>query len=826
MSDLQVDQGHRVLNDLINAFGKLQLSDANEAETRFKVIDGVLEKVLGWQKDDIAVEPPCSESGHTDYADYLVSTATTSIIVEAKRAGAAFTLPNNLKAGKLGGFLSSGAIGEAIKQARFYCLKKSAQFAVVTNGDAWIVFPAIRTDGVEFEETQARIFRNLEDIGKRFVEFWELLSRQRVIEGNLEKELLQKDRDTPVRRPLSLLRDPDLRLGRNTLFQHLSVAVEKVLTDQGLLDDAEALSFCYVRNTERTGFDSRLRMYLSDPKPQLGIAATRVKTSKKSYDYFDQKINQSKVAQSKFFLVLGQVGAGKSTFLAYTRLVSARSIIDSTICWLYVDFKKATDYDAPRDFIYSQLLKLIEEDKEFDLGDWEKTIQPAYQVEIENLGRGPLYLLKKTDPPAFDKEVAAVIVKERTEVTPYVDRIIEYVAQNRPVFIAIDNVDQIEDDKRQNQIFAEAQAFAQKHQVNIIVSLRDTTYRKYRTSPTFDAFELDAIYIDAPSVVPVLSRRFTFARKMLEGRKVELLLDSGARFKVDDLGAFFEIAAQSLLSVEGAELIDTLSGGNIRRGLTLAREFLASGHVTADLALQKYLTDRAWRFPIHEVFKGAVLGGRKFYREEDSLLPNMFCAKLGLPTLQLLRLNMTDYLVHMAQSANFDGVIVEELQATLHQVGIAQREVDSVLKTLLDSSILRTLDGAPFSQDSRLVPTRLAGYLVQDLMGRFNYSEMCALDAHIYDDDLWNEIRQLTLKIQVEGNPISKLRLRIDRVKAFFAHLETVEEKWIIEAKRRSLGQGWLEATIRTRLRPLIDRDCERALLSAQANYAKFKRNG
>jgi len=136
MSELQVDQGHRVLSDLIAAFGKIQLDDANEAETRFKVIDGVLEKVLGWQKDDISVEPACTEGGHTDYADYIIKTATTSFVVEAKRAGAAFTLPNNYKSGKLGGFLSSGAIGEAISQVRAYCVTKSAQFAVVTNGSS------------------------------------------------------------------------------------------------------------------------------------------------------------------------------------------------------------------------------------------------------------------------------------------------------------------------------------------------------------------------------------------------------------------------------------------------------------------------------------------------------------------------------------------------------------------------------------------------------------------------------------------------------------------------------------------------------------------
>ena len=823
MSDLQVDQGHKTLKDLIQVYGDLQLYDANEAETRFKVIDGILQKVLGWQLEDISVEPPCTELGHTDYADYLVRTATTSFIIEAKRVGAAFSLPNNFKSGKLGGFLSAGDIGEAIQQARKYCQTKSAPFAAVTNGNAWVVFPAVRTDGIEFAESQARIFRSLEDIDNRFVEFWELLSRQRVIEGNLEKELLQNEKTTAIRRMLSLLRDPDARLGRNTLYSHLSSAIDKVLTDQGLLEDPDALSFCYVRNTERTGFDSRLRMYLSDPKPQLGIAATRVRTSKKAHDYFDQKITQSKVSQPRFFLILGSVGAGKTTFLSFTRLVSSHDIIDSKIGWLYLDFKKATALDTPRDFFYNQLLMLIERDNEFGMGDWETSIFPAYKSEIENLSRGPLFLLKKTDPAAFDKEVSAVIMKDRTEVIPYVDKIISHIDKQRPVFITIDNVDQIESDQRQNEIFAEAQAFAQKHKLNIIISLRDSTYRKYRSSPTFDAFELDAIYIDPPSIIPVLSRRFAYARKLLENQKADLLLENGVRFKADDLGAFFDIAAQSLLSSEGAELLDTLAGGNIRRGLGLAREFLASGHVTADLALQKYMTDKKWKFPAHEIFKGAVLGGRKFFREEDSLLPNMYCAKNGIPSLQLLRLSITDYLAHLAQSSSFDGFLVEEMHATLHQTGISQREVEFVLAALLESSVLRTLDGAPLSPESRLVPTRLAGYLVHDLMGRFNYSEMCALDAHIYDDDLWSSVQSITQQIQSESNRVSKLQLRIERVKEFVAYLEGIEEKWVIEAKRRNLGTDWLTSPIKNRLKGLIFTDCDRALASAKAQDQRYR---
>jgi hypothetical protein len=98
---------------------------------------------------------------------------------------------------------------------------------------------------------------------------------------------------------------------------------------------------------------------------------------------------------------------------------------------------------------------------------------------------------------------------------------------------------------------------------------------------------------------------------------------------------------------------------------------------------------------------------------------------------------------------------------------------------------------------------------------------MCTLDAHIYDEHLWDKIKGLTLRIQYEGTKISRLKSRIERVKAFISHLETIEEKWIIEASRRNLNAGWLKATIHTRLRPLIEADCDRALMSAQGGFAK-----
>jgi hypothetical protein len=736
--------------------------------------------------------------------------------------GAAFTLPNQLKTGKLGGFLSTGAIGAAIEQVRAYCVEKSAQFAAVTNGSAWIIFPALRTDGVPLAETQARIFRSLDDIQARFVEFWELLSRQRVIEGSLQAEYFGEHREELVRRPISLLREPGYRLGRNSLYPYIESAIVKALTDEGLLADRTALENCYVKTAERVKFDARLDIHVADLKPELGHPTTRVR-GRKNEEYLDEQISLTTGTIPRFFLILGPVGAGKSMFLNYTRQVSSRALIEKRVMWLYVDFKKATESDVPRKFLYQSLLQLIEQNRDLELGDWKKTIQPAYKELIEALQRGPLFLLHNQNKDDFNREVVALIKKDYEEVEPYVDRLLKHAASQRPGFLVVDNVDQIEDATVQGQILSEALAIAQKIRFNIIMSLRDSTYLDSRHTARFDAFEFESIYVDPPSVLPVLSRRFAYAKTLLSNQPADIALDGGSHIRVPDLSVFIETVASSLLSDEAAQMLDVLSANDIRRGLSLTRQFLASGHVTADQAVRNLLTDRQFRFPRHEVFKGAVLGNRKFYREEESLLPNLFCSKLGVASLQLLRMRIVHFFVTNAATAAFEGCRGEDLIETLSQMGISRQEIEATLSRLVTSSVLRMTDGGAYRGDGRLLPTRLAAYLLTELATRFNYAEMCMLDATIHDEDAWVLIADITAQIQSDRDRFRAIPLRIQRVQIFVNYLKASEERWVVETRRRKLQDIWSEQILLNLIIPRLDADCKAVAESAELQKVRLQ---
>jgi hypothetical protein len=93
---------------------------SNEAQTRFDVIDRLIREVLSWPNGQVRVEPHTT-GRRRGYIDYILTSGDDKIIVEAKKAGAAFPSPTRRKQLKLSGsVLSSAPIGEAVQQAQEY----------------------------------------------------------------------------------------------------------------------------------------------------------------------------------------------------------------------------------------------------------------------------------------------------------------------------------------------------------------------------------------------------------------------------------------------------------------------------------------------------------------------------------------------------------------------------------------------------------------------------------------------------------------------------------------------------------------------------------
>lgn len=207
---------------ILKRYERLRLADANEAETRLKLINEVL-GLLNWTPDDFTVEEHIIEDGITSYADYIIRTANTGLVIEAKRIGSALLEVPNSRRVQLVGKIMTGETGEAIKQARDYARKKSVPFAVVTNGDRWIVMPGARSDMIPFSQSSAVVFPSLHAIlTDNFDEFYALLSRDSVISASLENELLGRRDDQIQGRRLNQIFSKPFHTSAETAFTHSS----------------------------------------------------------------------------------------------------------------------------------------------------------------------------------------------------------------------------------------------------------------------------------------------------------------------------------------------------------------------------------------------------------------------------------------------------------------------------------------------------------------------------------------------------------------------------------------------------------------------------
>ena len=131
------DRALENLQDIYLEFSEfIQLQGkASEADTRAKVIDQILGKVLFWNEKSIERETHSSGM----YIDYGLQIANRKLIViEAKKSGVTFSLPKQqgIKQVKLKTLVTGeNDVADAVMQVRSYCDEFGIRYAI---GDKWL----------------------------------------------------------------------------------------------------------------------------------------------------------------------------------------------------------------------------------------------------------------------------------------------------------------------------------------------------------------------------------------------------------------------------------------------------------------------------------------------------------------------------------------------------------------------------------------------------------------------------------------------------------------------------------------------------------------
>jgi hypothetical protein len=355
---------------------------------------------------------------------------------------------------------------------------------------------------------------------------------------------------------------------------------------------------------------------------------------------------------------------------------------------------------------------------------------------------------------------------------------------------------------------------------NLVLAMRDATYVKNRASPVFDAFDFDAIYIDAPDIQAVLSKRFVIAEGLLRGQPIDFTTDSGVRVHIEDARVIVEMLKAAILGTHVGKLIEVTATGDTRLALQMTRQFLQYGYSSSQRAVEIYQRTGRYNLPPHEALRGIMFGNQSIYRDSFSPIGNPFDSYLGKTDAQLLRLYIISVLVNSAATRDFEGLEASELIGNLQKIGFSERLSEHVLKDLIAKRFVYSRSHQEYTRESVLAPSRLAGYLVRELIGRMMFLETTMFDTFIAKDGTWATLKELVRKIYAQHNLITKLKTRKEAVQLFFDFMEESMEKLVEEARRRGLPPVWCINPLK-RVRPNLALDLTKALSSAQRNYGE-----
>jgi hypothetical protein len=760
----------------------------SEAQTRFDIIDRIIKDILGWSHGQITVEPR-TNANNRHYIDYLLRCGDNTILIEAKRSGAAFPSPTKKPQLKItGSVLGEGEIGDAITQAIGYAkettdsMKAAVDVVIVTNGLCWCFFSFKTLD----ENSYANLLFPFEST-QQAEELFNNFSVWKVEKGSLGA--IKNTIPIPENRIIGALKHLDGRFDRNNIADHILPALDHALYADAILKNKENLEKCFVSTDNRTKYDSQLKIYLSDSKPILSDSLKRVRKDRSQNEFARIVENGLGTFSPPVVLLIGPVGVGKSTFLVhFQHITGAKLIKDNKIHWIYVDFEKLGSGGNPRQYLYGHLRDYLLSPHPGNETDFTEVVELAYSEIIEGLRRGPLSMISN-DKVEFSKRVTDIIQAEYINIEPYVDRVYKYLTTKSKCVIVLDNIDLYEDTALEASVFGEGLALSRKINANIIVSIRDRTFVKHRSDSTFDAYELRALWLDPPPFKEVLSRRLTYSKKILKGKSASLLLPNSATLTIPDVSNFFDIVQHSVLAGPAGSFVDCMADLNIRKGLTMITNFLTSGHIQADNAIRNYMAgDAGYTFPFHEIFKGTMLSQWKHFKEDRSVCINLFDSRLGAKNLKLLRLYLLVYLNECASHQHTIEVQIKTCFEILGDIGCTENHITLVMNSLYKNGLIRNISATDIDIDSTVALTRCGGYYISIMITKFVYVEECMHDTAIDDDTSWREINHITKAIEAAIYIADRMSLRINRMNLFLDYLKTIETSLLSTDRLKTLA--------------------------------------
>src|SRR6266404_153834 len=759
--------------------GQFNLALQTEADTRARLITRILRDALDWPDANVSRE----EHANPGFMDYVLSLQRTVLVVEAKKSGDTFELPLDVSTSAkftLAGILRTVKnLNKYIGQVQIYSFNNRIEYACVTNGLQWVIFRAVRTDGIHIGQGRVVVFKSLKDILERFVEFWGLLAKQSVENNSLPRTFQPSDAAVfQYKRVGDELHLYSEKVTRNRLSPDFEPLLREYMGEIATTKSKEKLRDLFVKSRALgevlNAVEHKMNLCLSNTL----ATANRVFQARKTEDLRSavrEKLGRSLSLPPKgeVFLLLGRVGSGKTTFVNHFLRIDLKDTFEKHFL-VTLDFRLLEKGQDIRKFFYETLRTTLSRNDLYTR-ESSKHLRRVYGAELKELSVGPLAGLERTSKRRFEEKIADFLMERYNDAENYFTRTLRYLADKLGIrsVVVFDNVDQL-DASLQQEIFTFAHSFTANTHALGILTMWEETYLRSKREGALAAYQTSAYVIPPTSVVDIIERRLEYILKNLEdGGEARLLLPNAT--SLADVREFVILLRQSVLHNKKKTrfFLESIAMGNLRRAMEVFSAFVTSGHTDGDKMLSINRTNKQYDIPLHEFIKSIGLGDQRSYQSNLSAILNLYSISDESRPSHFTKMRLLEYLFfHRTRSSFAYGMgfmPTETIKNEFAKIGTSELDTVESLK-LLGSYALVENDIYDFKLVSSAYRITPAGrYYLRFLTGRFSYLDLVWQDTPISDDSTFRILKKLM--------PTKDMDERFGRVTLFVQYLINEEER-------------------------------------------------
>lgn len=547
-----------------------------------------------------------------------------------------------------------------------------------------------------------------------FDKFLKLFSFNSILKNAKSKRAILGT-ETRFKNPINLLGGKKIQNleSNNSFGQNISIQYEHLFNPKLEVEKEDIVKNAYVKQSKTESHVNPIDTIFEKNLLNKNIQA--IQNLEEPFEIVN-KFNKHEELNNKVLLLIGSVGAGKSTFTTYLREVALKEDIRKTTFWINLNLN-----DAPlnREEIYKWIKKNIvkrikESHNEIDFEELELLLK-LYEDNISSLKKGILRLFSPNDIE-YKKILAENLQKFQDDIDLTVNSLIKFLITNvdKSLVVVLDNCDK-RSTEEQLLMFEVANWIKDNIKSIVFLPLRETTYENHKYEKPLDTVIKDLIFkINPPSLEQVLHLRIAYISKLNNTNNDGFyLLGNGIKVKYPskDEERYLHSILNSLFENQFFKtLISGFAGRNIRNGIEIFLDFCKSGHINEAEITKMIRSDGEYQLPNHLISKVFIRGNRVYYTDEKSRVKNLFHSH---PTDSFkdpfIRISILKYLFdhrndHEVKS--FDGYVkTNSLIKFLNIKGHDENRIINELKTLLKLNLIEneTLNSDEFNINDLII---------------------------------------------------------------------------------------------------------------------------